>query len=110
MNSRQMKQAMKRMGIAQQDLDAQEVIIKLADKDLIIRNPEVAKVNMMGQETFQIVGEVEEIEKSQEIEITKEDIETVCDQTGVAKEIAEQAIIDANGDLAQAIMSLQEDE
>ncbi len=110
MNPRQMRQAMKRMGIAQEQIEAQEVIIRLADKDLIIQNPEVAKVNMMGQETYQIVGEVIEQARSFEITIDKEDIQTVAEQTGVSEDIAEQAIKDANGDLAQAIMSLQEDE
>ncbi len=110
MNSRQMRQAMKRMGVQQEDLAAEEVIIRLADRDIIIRNPEVAKVNMMGQETFQISGEaVEEIRDSTPT-IENEDITTVMDQTGVSKEIASQAITDAQGDLAQAILSLQEDE
>ena len=110
MNQRQMRQAMKRMGINQEQLEAQEVIIRLIDRDLIIKNPEVAKVNMMGQETFQIVGEVIEQERMVNPEINEEDVQTVMDQTGVSKEVAEQAIDDANGDLAQAIISLQEDE
>ena len=110
MNPRQMKQAMKKMGINQEQIDAQEVIIRLADKDIIIRNPDVAKVNMMGQETFQIVGEVTEQSRETAPEINEEDVQTVVDQTSVSREIARRAIEDANGDLAEAIMSLQEDE
>ena len=63
MNSRQMRQAMKKMGINQEEMDAQEVIIRLADRDLVITNPEVSKVNMMGQETFQVIGEPVERER-----------------------------------------------
>jgi len=59
-NPRQMRQAMKRMGIQQEDLEVKEIVMKLEDKELIFRNPQVAKVNMMGQETYQIVGEAEE--------------------------------------------------
>lgn len=110
MNKRQMQQAMKKMGINQEQIDASEVIIRMADRDLIIRNPDVARVNMMGQETFQIVGEVEELERETTPDINEDDVQTVVDQTGVSQDIARQAIEDANGDLAQAILSLQEDE
>jgi len=110
MNKRQMRQAMKKMGINQEQIDASEVIIRMADRDLIIRNPDVARVNMMGQETFQIVGEVEELERETTPDINEEDVQTVVDQTGVSQDIARQAIEDANGDLAQAILSLQEDD
>jgi nascent polypeptide-associated complex subunit alpha len=98
------------MGINQEQIEASEVIIRLADRDLVIINPEVARVNMMGQETFQIVGEVQEQLRETTPEINEDDVQTVVDQTGVSQEIAKQAIEDANGDLAQAIMSLQEDE
>lgn len=110
MNSRQMKQAMKKMGVSQDEIPAEEVIIRCADKDIIIRNPEVARVNMMGQETFQISGEAIEQEKDTTPEIEEADIITVMDQTNVSKDIATQAIVDAQGDLAQAILTLQEDD
>lgn len=110
MNKRQMQKAMKKMGINQEQIDASEVIIRLADRDLIIRNPDVARVNMMGQETFQIVGDVEELERETTPDINEDDVQTVVDQTGVSLDIARRAIEDANGDLAQAILSLQEDE
>jgi nascent polypeptide-associated complex subunit alpha len=109
MNSRQMKQAMKKMGIQQDQLDAEEVIIRCGDKDIIITNPEVAKVNMMGQETYQIVGEATEVARDTAPDITQEDIQTVMDQTNVDTQTALQAINDAGGDLAQAILSLEED-
>lgn len=109
MNSRQMRQAMKRMGIDQEQLQAEEVIIRLADRDLIITQPEVAKVNMMGQETYQIVGEVSEQLRDNSPSIDEEDIQTVMDQTGANEEEAIEAINQAEGDLAQAILSLKEE-
>ncbi|MFH2028215.1 MAG: nascent polypeptide-associated complex protein [Nanoarchaeota archaeon] len=108
MNPRMMKQAMKRMGIQQQDIEATEVIIRTPDKDLVINNPQVAKVNMMGQETFQITGEVEERELSVKAEINEEDIGTVMAQTGVDEETAKKSIEENEGDLAAAIMSLKQ--
>jgi len=108
MNPRAMKQAMKRLGIQQQEIDATEVIIKTADKEFVIRNPSVSKVNMMGQETFQIAGEVEERAISSEPDISEEDIKTVVEQTGVSEEEAKDAIKENKGDLAAAIMQLKE--
>jgi len=110
MNSRQMKQAMKKMGIHQDQIEAEQVIIRLPDRDIIITNPEVSKVNMMGQETYQVVGEAQEVERDLQIDISNEDIETVVDQTNVSREDAKQAIEESNGDLAAAIMKLSAEE
>ncbi len=104
MNGRQAKQMMKKMGIKQEEIDAIEVIIRTPDKDLIITEPSVSKVNMMGNESFQISGNVQEREK--EAEISEEDIKTVMEQAKVGKEEAEKAIKEAGGDLAKAIMEL----
>ena len=110
MNSRQMKQAMKRMGVEQTDLDCQEVIIRLKDRDLVFTQPDVAKVNMMGQQTYQVVGEPTEQLRDTTPDIEEADIETVMAQTGVDKDRAKEAIAAAKGDLAEAILSLQDDE
>lgn len=110
MNSRQMKQAMKKMGISQDQLEATQVIIRLPDRDLIIDNPEVSKVNMMGQETFQVVGEAREVERDFSVEISEEDIDAVVEQTNVSREDAKLAIEESNGDLASAIMKLSSED
>ena len=107
-NPRQAAKMMKRMGIQQQEIDATEVIIKTPEKELIISNPQVSKVNMMGQETFQVIGQVTEKEISSELEINEEDIKTVMEQAQVTKEQAEEAIKKAKGDLAKAILDLKE--
>jgi len=108
MNPRKMQQMMKQLGIQQVDIPASEVIIRTADKDIIITNPSVAKVNMMGQETFQISGEIREESRNTTPDISEEDIKTVMEQTGVDKNTAKKAIETANGDLAEAILSLKE--
>ncbi|MFT4326029.1 MAG: nascent polypeptide-associated complex protein [Candidatus Woesearchaeota archaeon] len=106
MNSRQAQQMMRKMGIQQVELDAIEVRIKLADKELVFSQPEVSKVNMMGQETFQIVGTPEEVALS--VSVSEDDIQTVVDQTGVDFDTAKEAIESCDGDLAQAILKLSE--
>lgn len=103
-NPRQMQQMMRRMGISQQDLDASEVIIKLPDKQLIFKNPDVAKTNIQGQEMYQITGKPQEV--PYETEITEEDIKTVMSQTGKSRDEALAAIRET-GDLAEAILKLQ---
>lgn len=107
MNPRKMQQAMKRMGIQQQDIDATEVIIKCPDKQIVIANPQVAKVNMMGQETYQIVGQAEEQSLDTKPEINEEDIKTVMEQAGVDENKAKEFIEKHDGDLAAAILDLK---
>jgi nascent polypeptide-associated complex subunit alpha len=109
MNTKQAKQLMKRMGVAQQEIDAEEVIIRCKDKIITISEPQVSKVNMMGQETFQIAGSVHEADVSSEIEISDEDVQTVIDQTDADTETARAALSDAKGDIAEAILALQKD-
>jgi nascent polypeptide-associated complex subunit alpha len=107
MNPRKMAQAMKKMGISQQEIDATEVVIKTRDKEFVISNPQVSKVNMMGQETFQVVGNIEERALDQKPEISEEDIKTVMEQASVDEEKAKEAIEKNNGDLAAAIIELK---
>lgn len=105
MNPKLMKQAMKRMGIKEVPIDAIEVIIKTNGNDLVIRNPQVSKINMMGQETLQIVGDIEEVEADEGI--NEEDVKTVAEQAGVSEDKAREALEETGGDLAEAIIKLQ---
>jgi nascent polypeptide-associated complex subunit alpha len=104
MNPGQMRKMMQRMGIQQQEIDASEVIIKTADKNIIITNPSVTKVNMMGQETFQITGNV--TESASEPELNEEDIITVIEQAGVDRERAIESLKENDYDLAKTIIRL----
>ena len=107
MNPRKMAQMMKKMGIQQVEIPAIEVIIRTPDKELVIIDPQVSKVNMMGQETIQVIGHIHERERTAEIEISEEDINTVAEQANVSKEEAKEALEKAKGDLASAIMSFE---
>lgn len=102
MNPRQMQKAMQKMGIKQEEIEADEVIIKQGAENLIIKNPQVTKVNMMGQETFQIVGEI----TKENAGPSEEDIKTVMEQASVSAEEAKKALVESNGDLAEAILKL----
>ncbi len=108
MNPRKMQQMMRRMGIQQSEVDATEVIIRTADKEYVFSQPSVSKVNMMGQDTWQIVGEAEERSLETAPDINEDDVATVVGQTGVSEEEARAAIEANEGDLAATILGLQQ--
>ena|SRR3989344_5081019 len=105
MNPKKMQKLMSKMGIKQEEIDAHQVIIRCEDKDIIVSNPHVVKVNAMGQETLQIVGDMTEVPISK---ISGEDIKTVMEQAGVDEETAREALEEHEGNLAEAILSLKE--
>ena len=111
MNPRQMKQAMKKLGMEQIEIDdAIAVVIRTKSKDIIIRNPQISKINMMGTWTYQISGDEQTRDvEAKEPEISEEAIKTVMEQSSCNKEIAEKALKESNGDLAEAIISLQKE-
>ncbi len=106
MNSKQMQQAMKKMGMQQEEIAASKVIIKTPEGDIVIDNPSVAAVTMMGQDSWQITGDAKLIPIDNTPEISKEDIDTVVQQTSCTEEQAKVAIESHNGDLAEAILEL----
>ncbi len=114
LDSRKMQQMMKQMGIDIDELDAEEVIIRTADEELVFNSPDVQRMDAQGQETYNIVGTPETREggsteaESDEEEIPQEDIDTVADRAGVSKEKARKALEDANGMPLDAIEQLTE--
>ena len=60
MNPKKMQAMMKQLGINQEEVEAERVIIEKLDGKTIIENPSVVKVKMQGQESWQISGEARE--------------------------------------------------
>ncbi|MEM5812279.1 MAG: nascent polypeptide-associated complex protein [Candidatus Aenigmatarchaeota archaeon] len=104
-NPKQMERMAKQLGMKTEEIDAEQVIIKLHDGEIIINNPQVYKINIMGQNTFQITGDV--IEKSAE-EFSEDDIDMVAEQAGVSHDEARR-VLDETRDIAEAILRLKED-
>ena len=95
---------MKQLGIAQEEIHAEQVIIEKTDGSrLIIKNPSVTKVKMQGQETFQIAGEISE--EAGEL-FSESDVKTVIEKTGASEAEAKSALEKTKGDLAEAILEL----
>jgi len=103
-NPKQMQKMMQQMGMRQEEIEADEVIIKRSGSQLVFKNPQVSKISMGGQDTYQVVGDFEE-----KILLSKNDIQTVMEQTGVSEKEAKKSLEDADGDLAEAIVSLKKE-
>jgi nascent polypeptide-associated complex subunit alpha len=102
--------------------NVEEVIIKQADKEIVIEKPQVTRLQMPGQgEVFQVVGagaersktaaeegETEEIASSEEVEVSPEDAQLVASQAGVSLEEGIAALKQSGGDLAKAILFLKQ--
>jgi nascent polypeptide-associated complex subunit alpha len=104
LDPKKMQSLMKQMGIAQEEIDANRVIIETDDKNIIIENPSVIKIKMQGQTNFQISGDVSE-ESKEEANSSEEDIKTIIEKTGCSEAEAKNALDKADGDLAEAILS-----
>ncbi len=103
-NPKKMQAMMKQMGMAQEEIDASRVIIEKNDgTKTIIENPSVSKINFQGQSTFQVVGE--ELEESEEVGVSEEDIKAVMEKTNCSEDQAKEAL-EETGDLAETILKL----
>jgi len=116
-NPKQMKQAMKRMGISTDDINGvEEVIIRTKDKEYVITEAQVSIMTMQGQKTYQIVGETEIRPRGQAASgpsaqpavaaIPEDDIQLVMSQTGCDREKAIEALKATDGQPAEAIIKL----
>jgi len=103
-----MQGMMRKMGISQEEISTERVIIEKTDGDkIIIKNPSVQKIKMQGNESFQVTGDVSEVQEEPEL-FTEEDIKTIIKKTGVSEEIAKETLEKNNGDLAETILELSE--
>jgi nascent polypeptide-associated complex subunit alpha len=117
MNPREQKRLMQRMGMNMDSVpEVQQVIIRTAEKDIVIDEPEVAILQVQGQKMYQVIGgQVSEQAPSARgaarvpvaPAFSEEDVQLVADQTGKSLEKAKEALQECGGDLAKAIMLLQ---
>jgi nascent polypeptide-associated complex subunit alpha len=111
-NPRQMKQAMKKMGIRNSELkDVVEVIIRMPNEELVFEYPEVSLMEVQGSKTYQITGEPVSrpfgtIDEDTGEVIPIEDIELVMSQTGCDKAAAVKALQECGGQPAEAIIKI----
>ena len=114
-NPRQMRQAMKRMGIEQEELEGvEEVVIRTASKEYVIRDANVTAMTAQGQKIWTVVGEpivrdradAKKSESTKGPTIPEEDVKLVAEKTGVSEAEARKALEEAEGEPAEAIIRL----
>ena len=104
-----MQQMMKQMGIDIEDIDAEEVIIRTAEEELVFTDAAVQRMDAQGQETYNVVGQPEVRERDgtgnedSEDAIPQADIEMVVNATGESAEAAREALEATGGRPADAI-------
>jgi nascent polypeptide-associated complex subunit alpha len=128
MNPRKMKQMMEQMGIEVTELDAEEVVIRTADEELVFSDAQVTRMDAQGQQTYQIVGDPESREPEtpgvtaaddgaaeasgdasdgDDSGVPDDDVALVAERAAVGADAAREALDATDGDLAAAIARLE---
>lgn len=110
-NDRQMKQAMKKMGIKQTSIDGvTEVVIRTKDKEYVVTNADVIRIEMGGSVSYQVSGTTEErgigADGVAKPAFPEEDVGLVMSQTGCDRDRAVAALEAADGQPAEAIIRI----
>src|SRR2546428_12109486 len=112
---RQMRQAMERMGIEQEEPEGvEEVVIRTANKEYVIRDPNVTAMTAQGQKIWTVVGEpivrdradAKKPEAGQGPAIPEEDVQLVAEKAGVSEAEARQALEECGGGAPGAVIPL----
>jgi nascent polypeptide-associated complex subunit alpha len=124
MNPRKMKQMMDQMGIDVEEIDAEEVIIRTAEEELVFHDADVQRMDAQGQQTYQVVGEPESRPRGEEgadgtdtadsdagdagsaAGFSEDDVAIVAQRTGASEADAREAL-EETGDLAAAVQRLE---
>jgi nascent polypeptide-associated complex subunit alpha len=125
LNPQKMQQMMKQMGIDIEEIDAEEIIIRTGDEELVFNDAEVQRMDAQGQATYTITGEPEtraaggeeaiplgegSEEGTEEVDagrIPDSDVEIVAQRTGASEDTAREALEAEDGDLAAAVSRLE---
>jgi nascent polypeptide-associated complex subunit alpha len=120
---RQMNMMMRKLGIEVRDVEGvQEVVVRTATKDYVFGKASVSIMKAQGTETWQITGKPRIVEKTAPAspsapsaaaaepepayEPSGEDVALVARETGKPVSEARRALVEAKGDLAEAILKL----
>ena len=105
--NREMRRMLDKMGLEMKDLgNIEEVIIKTETKELYLIKPQVVEMKGKDSTIFQVVATDIEEKERETPSLKDEDIILVMKQANVTREKAIQALVDAKGDLAKAILNL----
>jgi len=118
---RQMQMMMRRLGMKTEEVrDVEEVIVRTRTKEHVFVAPEVTILTVQGVRTYQVVGNPEirprgtgsapgpavPVAPAQPAGPPEEDIRLVMEQANVSYEEAVEALVQANGEPAEAILKI----
>jgi nascent polypeptide-associated complex subunit alpha len=107
MNPKKMQAMMKQLGINQEEIEAERVAIEKENGGkIVIESPNVQKINMQGQESWQITGEVREEEGGG---VSEDDVKLVMEKTGKGEDEVRKVLEEEGGQVAEAIIKLSSD-
>jgi len=123
-NPRQMELMMRRLGMTTEEVPGvEEVIVRTKSKDHVFKSPEVTILTVQGTRTYQVVGNPEIRPRSAGALASpaatapasapaapsgppEEDIRLVMEQANVSREEAIEALFQAKGEPAEAILQI----
>lgn len=112
---RDLERQLKKMGLKVEELkDVKLVLIETGDKEIMIENPQVIVMTMKDQKIYQIVAtKVKEVKEEAPREhgetLSEDDIKFVAEQAGIGYEEAREILKKAGGDIAKALIMIQEE-
>ena len=102
---KKIQQMMKKLNLNVRQIEAETVVIKAKDKEIIINKPEIMIADMMGKEVYQITGEVYE-----KTPVDESDISLVMEKTGKDRNTVVRKLEELDNDLAKTIRELKQNE
>lgn len=118
MNPKQMAKMMKQFGIDIEEIkDVTEVVIRTPTKEYVFTDAEVSIMTAQGQKTYQVTGTPQVRAPATDGTpqaaaaapapvFTDEDVDLVASQANVSKDAARKALVETNGETAEAILKL----
>jgi nascent polypeptide-associated complex subunit alpha len=121
-NQRQMEMMMRRLGMTSDPIpEVEEVIVRTRTKEHVFAQPEVTVLTVQGVRTYQVVGQpvirprsaggtaaapAAAAPPAEPSGPPEEDVRLVMEQANVSREEAVEALRQANGEPAEAIMKI----
>ena len=102
---RKMQALFKQLGIKTRQIPAKRVLIETEEYTLVLEEPEVVEISAQGQISYSLTPTKE---PRREERISEEDVKLVMEKANVSREVALEALKKANGDVAEAILLLEE--
>lgn len=110
---RDAKRMMQKMGMKLDEIEGVvEVLIRTPTREIVIEEPVVTSIVVQGQRMYQVTGgsthERSPLAEPALAEVPDADIKLVAEQTGKTLDEAKAALKETGGDLAEAILRLEQ--